>query len=334
MSKDGLSQLNSIAVVSLGSIGRRHVQTIHSVLPECNICAVRSGIGKKCKEEALLGSVYSSIDEVLERNINAAIICSPASFHAEYAIPFLKKNIPVLIEKPLAGTYKEAFSIYKESENKKAYVAYVLRHHPAYNKVGEIIKIGALGKIRSAEITVRTFLPNWRPDTDFHISVSAQRELGGGVLRELSHELDYAQTILGNFTEVFGYRNQNSDLNIGVEEQVTAVLTTSNNIHTQMVLDFASRVEERFFKVILDNGVVFWNLLDQSVAMLENGQDSVKFEYKMSRDELFQQQFKAFINAVKGTTTDMPTIEEGLKVLAVIEGIEKSFSEGLPVQIK
>ena len=333
MNEDSFSELNSIAVVSLGSIGRRHVQTVKNVLPDCHVYAVRTGNGKKCEEENLLDGVYLSTTDVLKKKIDAAIICSPASLHAEFAIPFLRKDIPVLIEKPLAGSYKDAYDILLESEITKAYVAYVLRHHPAFKKVYNVTNTGVLGKIRSAEITVRTFLPDWRPGIDFHSSVSAQKALGGGVLRELSHEIDYAQKILGDFVEVFGYRNKHSDLNIDVEEQVTAILSTSNRIHAQMVLDFASQFEERHLKIIFDNGAVIWNLLDQSVTVFENGKEKALYDYKITRDQLFQLQFKSFIKTVKGIDTDMPTIEEGLKVLSIIEGCEKSFIEGLPVKL-
>ena len=39
---------------------------------------------------------------------------------------------------------------------------------------------------------------NWRPKQDYHTSYSAYKNKGGGVLLDLSHELDYATWIFGS----------------------------------------------------------------------------------------------------------------------------------------
>ena len=49
----------------------------------------------------------------------------------------------------------------------------------------------------SVRSSVGQYLPEWRKNTDYRKGVSARQDLGGGVLLELSHEIDYIQWIFG-----------------------------------------------------------------------------------------------------------------------------------------
>ena len=46
-------------------------------------------------------------------------------------------------------------------------------------------------------INCSSFLPSWRKNIDYQSSVSAKKSLGGGVLLELSHEIDYLIWLIG-----------------------------------------------------------------------------------------------------------------------------------------
>ncbi|MFX7793064.1 Gfo/Idh/MocA family oxidoreductase, partial [Acinetobacter baumannii] len=67
-------------------------------------------------------------------------------------------------------------------------------------QVRQMIQEGVIGNLYNAFIEIGQYLPDWRPTKDYRETVSAKTELGGGVLLELSHELDYAQWILGSLT--------------------------------------------------------------------------------------------------------------------------------------
>ncbi|MCF0225266.1 MAG: Gfo/Idh/MocA family oxidoreductase [Fibrobacter sp.] len=51
-------------------------------------------------------------------NVDFAVVASPASTHYDYVKFFLKKNIPVLVEKPLSVTAAEAMELVKISEDR------------------------------------------------------------------------------------------------------------------------------------------------------------------------------------------------------------------------
>jgi len=94
----------------------------------------------------------------------------------------------LLIEKPV---FLEPCPI-PQSGFEKVFVAYNLRFHPVIQKLHEFVK----GKeVYSIQAYVGQYLPDWRPGTDYSKCYSASKAQGGGVLRDLSHELDYINWI-------------------------------------------------------------------------------------------------------------------------------------------
>ena len=76
-------------------------------------------------------------------------------------------------------------------------VGYNLRHMKSLSKFREILKKKIIGKILSVRSEVGQYLPSWRINSDYKKSVSAREELGGGVLLELSHDIDYLVWLFG-----------------------------------------------------------------------------------------------------------------------------------------
>ena len=99
------------------------------------------------------------------------------------------KNKFVLVEKPLFSKPNKI-----NIKKNKYYVGYNLRFNPIINFLKKKIKSK---KIWSVNIFCGSYLPNWRNNIDYRKSSSAKKHLGGGVLLDLSHELDYVQWLFG-----------------------------------------------------------------------------------------------------------------------------------------
>ena len=61
-------------------------------------------------------------------------------------------------------------------------VGYVLRYDKAANHLKKILHDEKYGEILSARIECGSYLPNWRPSTNYKDTVSAKK-LGGGFIR-------------------------------------------------------------------------------------------------------------------------------------------------------
>jgi predicted dehydrogenase len=81
------------------------------------------------------------------------IITTPDDLHYGPAMAALEKGYQILLEKPIAQTWKECNDILQLQKKKNAIVAvcHVLRYAPYYKKIKEIIESGVLGKIVSIQ---------------------------------------------------------------------------------------------------------------------------------------------------------------------------------------
>ncbi|HEC1402906.1 TPA: Gfo/Idh/MocA family oxidoreductase, partial [Enterobacter hormaechei] len=88
--------MQKIAVIGLGNISSRHRQNLKKLFPDSILFAM-SASGRRPEEPIENADIIcTSIEELIKQGIELAIIASPASLHAQHAIPLIKANIPIL----------------------------------------------------------------------------------------------------------------------------------------------------------------------------------------------------------------------------------------------
>ncbi len=196
--------INRLAIIGLGSIGKRHLRLIAEIRPDIEIIVMRSGHGSVCKEEQLATKIVHSVDEVVNEGVQAAIVSSPATLHLEQSLELAKRGVHLLIEKPISHTSDRVNELLKilDENDLTAMVGYVLRYDHGAIKFKKWLDNKIKGKILHVRIECGSYLPDWRPDQNYRKTVSALPELGGGVLLELSHELDYLHWFFGGIVEL------------------------------------------------------------------------------------------------------------------------------------
>ena len=71
--------INRLAIIGLGSIGKRHLRLVSEIRPDIEIIVVRSGQGNPCQEENMAQKTVYSINDAIQVGIQAAIISSPST---------------------------------------------------------------------------------------------------------------------------------------------------------------------------------------------------------------------------------------------------------------
>ena len=122
-----------VMVVGVGALGRHHARIV-SGLPGVKLVAVaepREEIGRPIAEQFNTRWVPDGRDMIGE--IDAASIVVPTTLHGEIAGEFLENGIPVLVEKPLADSVKEAQRLVNlaKASNAVLQVGHVERFNPA-----------------------------------------------------------------------------------------------------------------------------------------------------------------------------------------------------------
>ncbi len=99
------------AIVGAGKMGSIHAK-VYSQLPDCELVAIVDVDADKAGELAGKYNCLACTDcEQIFDKVDAVTISTPTVTHMKLAKPFLKRRIPVLIEKPLASSVREGRKI-------------------------------------------------------------------------------------------------------------------------------------------------------------------------------------------------------------------------------
>ena len=319
-------------VVGLGNIALRHRRNLKSLFPEIFIIAV-SASGKVTNQNVeFADQIISSLDEVVREGVDMAIVASPAPFHKSHAKLLLLAGIPTLIEKPVTSSSQDVYELMKiyEETHTPAAVGYCLRYMPSSIKIKELLDQKIIGSIYNAFVDTGQYLPDWRPSKEYQNSVSAKKSLGGGVLLELSHEIDYIQWLLGSMEVQYAHLRSSSELNLEVEELVDVILVSDTGTVCNIHLDFLQKKANRTCSFIGEKGRLDWDLLSNTIMLHTGGGSEVLFsEADWDPNQMYLSLLTDFLDLVAGRKNSSIDLEQAAKTVELIEDIKSCAIQGV-----
>jgi predicted dehydrogenase len=284
----------TVAVLGQGSIGRRHAALLLEAGAE--VVAYDPASGREMPEGV---RPARSLEEALSTAV-AAVVASPTIEHLLQARLALEHGCHVLVEKPLSTSTEglEDLLAMATALGRVLAVGFNLRFHPGPAQVRDIVLSGAIGRPLLAEVTCGSWLPGWRPDRDYRTTYSASSKLGGGVLLDASHELDYTTWMLGPATDVWAWMGTVSDLELDAED--TALLTLAHNggTMTTVALDYVDRAYRRGCRIVGSEGSVDWRWDRQQAVVLRPSGDPETVSAPSDVAPSYGRQTAAFLDAV------------------------------------
>ncbi len=318
--------INRILIVGLGSIGQRHLCLARELLPNADIRVLRHQATKK--PPCYSNGSFSSIDDAIAFDPQIAVIASPARFHIATAQRLAEIGAHLLIEKPLSTGLNGVINLLDTCQEQGLVLltGYNLRFLPSLQHFREVLAEGVAGEVLSVRCEVGQYLPSWRPESDYRQSVSARQEMGGGVLLEISHELDYLRWIFGEVDWVIATLSRQSHLEIDVEDTAHLTLGFVASVDRRQLigtvnLDFIRHDTTRLCTAIGEKGSLRWNGLTGEVDLYEVGAKEWRKLYchQHQRDDSYRAEWQNFIECVISKKKPFITGEDGLNVLQVIE---------------
>ncbi len=283
-----------VLIIGYGSIGKRH----YSVLSNLNNIESVSLVSKQKNIDSSI-LVYERLDIVDDLDAyHYFVIASETHKHYDqlkYLENRLKGKI-IFCEKPLFETQKEL-----EITRNRVFVGYVLRYHPLLQKLREALKNE---NIINVNINCAQYLPLWRPNQDYRTSYSASKSKGGGVLLDLSHELDYLQWIFGKLTEVKSYQLKISDLEIDSDDMVIVIGKTEKNVMVTLSIDYISKISKR--RLLVDSLEKSFELDLLTNTFCKNNKNNKEDKIKVNAHEknyMFEQMHKDILGEAKYACT-------------------------------
>lgn len=290
-----------ILVFGAGSIGERHLGILQK-LGYTNLWVYRQ---RNLPLRTLDGGtlrVVSDLTELDREPFAAAIICTPTAQHLAQTLWCVRRQIPVLIEKPLSHTLEglEELNAAIQERPTLIQVAYMLRYHPFFQKIKTLIESEELGTLLSVQTYWGEYLPDWHPWEDYRQSYAARQELGGGVALTLSHDLDLVNWLAGSPVKHWNtLKNYQSSLEINVESGADVSLLYENGLTAHCHLNFHERVPRRWYRFVFEEGSVEVDYLQATYTVMQSGQETSTYKLEdFDRNQLFEDQTSDFFQKI------------------------------------
>ena len=197
------------------------------------------------------------------------------------------------------------------------------------------VTLEAENQIISIKMNTTTYLPSWR-DGDYTKSVSANKKFGGGVINELSHELDLMLFLFGKPKALFAkYLNSNS-LKVDVEDIVDIIFKFNKRLNLSMHLDFCCPYEKREIEILFkDHSKITLDLRNNSLR-IQSLKKTVTKNFFLEKNYYTNNQIKKMISISKSKkdTEWMSELLDSIYVLHIIKKIKESNISEKMVELK
>ena len=169
-------------------------------------------------------------------------------------------------------------------------------------------------------------MPFWRKNKNHLNSVSSSSWLGGGVLRELSHELDLIIYLFGYPKCIFAKTESRGMTGIDVEHSCLSFLVSSEKIPIQLSLSFNNRKYSRFIRAnFIDGYSITWDLHENCVTIEKDNQIHEKKEFPGDYQMMFENQNNFFLQQHNSETIfHAASTKEAVDVMKLIKQIKYS----------
>ena len=292
-----------VLVIGYGSIARRHFLIIKK-----NFKSIKIHILSRRKIKVHGAIMLKNKEEIKKIKPDYIILASETSKHYP-DLNFLEKNfkkIKILVEKPLFHK-----SIKMNVKKNNVFVGYNLRFHPG---VIFLKKLLSKKKLIDIKIITNSYLPNWRTKK-YTNSYSADKKKGGGVILDLSHEIDLALWLFGAVKIKHVKYGKQSNLKISAEDNLK-LLGKINNANFYLDLSYYSKNEIRSISVDTNKDSFFLDLKSNLIKI--NNKVKKNINYSMNRTYL--DMHKAII--YKKNTKYLCTFNQGKNILKLITKIK------------
>ncbi|HSG69932.1 MAG TPA: Gfo/Idh/MocA family oxidoreductase, partial [Planctomycetaceae bacterium] len=332
-----------IGVTGSGFMGRTHVDAAHK-LDSTKPVAVAGGsrAGKLADDYGL--DVEADVRALAARDdIDAIVITTPHWLHCEEALIAAEAGKHVLVEKPMATSVDDADLMIEAFATRglTLSVGYHQRFRDSNKKTFELIRAGAIGKVRCIQMSALFDITAMRSDPGFGGNWgwwTDPRSLAH-LINSAPHNLDLCRWWLeSDLTAVAArcgtFREENPNENTTMSLISFADGTMSTYWSSSVLPSPGFEGEEFRFRIMGDDGILDLNPYGKlrigrnsvSETVYEQppvGHDDSNSAFAMPRMQAYCDQMQAFVNSIQGTPGGEGTAIDGrtgvAAVLAMLE---------------
>ncbi len=255
----------------------------------------------------------------------AAVIATPNACHLDDLRAAVEADCHALVEKPLAHTDEGLEAILSEADAKglTVFVGVNQRFNPAVVAAREVLTAGLLGRPLWARLICASYLPDWRPDSDYRQGYAADPR-SGGVLFDVIHEFDIATHLLGPGRPIAAQAARSGHLEIASEDVADVLVQHDSGVVSNLHLDYVTRPPLRTTEVAGTEGRLLCDLRarrlqrwDRTGALVQD----LGFDSPIDAD--YREEMASFLACCAGAAQPRCDGWEGLQVLRQVLGARR-----------
>lgn len=314
--KEKTGSQKKIIVVGAGSIGQRHATNLEALGIQVSVFDINQALLKKICAEKKWDPVFD-FDWALEQDpFDAAIICTPNHLHIPYAQKAVDARLNVFIEKPLSHNLNGVAELLGDLKKKDliSMAGFMLRYEPGLRYIKKILDPSA---VAFALAEAGSHMPTWRLGTDYRKTYSANKSMGGGIILDDVHEIDYLCWFFGFPEKITCFAGRFSTFEIDVEDTADFHFQypdKSVSLHS----DYLQRRYSRICKIVFRDGYWLEWVFGEKVS-IHNEQCEECFSYKdcFQINDMYMEEMKEFITCLDVHKNPESSLENAKNVLEI-----------------
>jgi predicted dehydrogenase len=283
------------------------------------------------------------LKDLCNYKFDAAIISVPPLQKQKYIDLSNRFNVPCFIEADVTeytGNY---------------YSSATLRHHPAIQKIKELLDTGALGKVYTFTYHLGQSIYDWHPGCDMKAYYAAQKE--SGACREMfCFEIAWMSYLLGSPIDAKGLIDKKlGDPDITADDVYAASVEfynkkqavwvepinenntlfkalNSNTVTGTVLIDIISRPAIRELRIVGEKCNLLWNWKDSYISLEHPDGAVITYGYERGKaadgynanicEDMYVAEMKNFIDAIQGKAKYLYTREDEKAVMGILGKVE------------
>jgi myo-inositol 2-dehydrogenase/D-chiro-inositol 1-dehydrogenase len=327
----------NVAFLGAGRMGTTHLRNLAGI-PGVSVRIVADHTLEAARRGAELVRAERATDDIAGAigagDVDAVLICTPTSTHAELIEAAARAGKPVWCEKPVALTLEETRRVAAtvEAAGVPAMIGFMRRFDPGYAAAKRAIEAGEAGKIERFRAVSCDYTP---PPLAFI------RGSGGIFVDMLVHDFDLARFLVGEVAEVSAWGDaliEPGYAEAGDVDTAVAMLRFENGAlgvvegsrRTTWGYDIRTEIAGSLSKLVVE--------ARQKTPLLASRGLGFAGDHYQSFPDRFGDAYRAemvyFFDCLRAGTPPAPSIGDALESLRVALAATRSLKEQQPVRVE
>lgn len=319
----------NIAVIGLGSMGKRRIRLIRELYPEYNIVGI-DGRPDRCEETSNKYNIdcYAELDG-LQKRVDCVFVCTSPLSHSTIIREALKLGYNVFTEINLVDDgYEENIKLAKNN----SLVLFLSSTFLYRDEIRCIQKKVLKTKKWNYIYHIGQYLPNWHPWESYKDFFLGDKRTNG--CREiLAIELPWIIETFGEASSVKASSSKMTGLEIDYDDNYMIQITHKNGNKGSLIVDVVSPVAVRKFETYTENEYLSWGGTPDSLYEFNKKNNILKLvDLKEEVEHIegysdfvvenaYKNEIKEFFNVVLNNKVPLYSFEKDMTTLKIIDTI-------------